>query len=389
MRWPCPLLVAILGCRSASPPLLPPDARACALTSAQAGGGAQAIATGDLDNDGRVDVVTANFRGNSVSVLLGNGDGTFRDAVDYPSGGPAEDVIVGDFNGDGNLDVGVTGWTDAVGTMMVVGVLLGNGNGTLRPMISSSVNQPGALVAGSFGASTRLDLAVDVGGSSVDILLGNGDGTFQHSAFYSTGTNPDTIAVADVDADGHADLIVGNAGYSCSCFFNCGPCENVPGSAVLLRGRGDGTFDPANAVIGGDVFALTVADLNRDGKTDLLVRGWLPPVVLLGNGDGSFGSPIAMSREDALGLVLATADLDGDGTLDVVEGFVFGGTLANTVAFRHGQGDGTFDDPIAYAVGQRPGPLAVADVDRDFEPDVIVIDQADDTIKVMLSSCFR
>ena len=133
------------------------------------------IAVGDFTGDGHIDLAVANSGSNTMSVLLGNGDGTFQSQVTYPVGQAPQAVAAGDFTGDGHLDLAVTNSGDNT-----VSVLLGNGDGTFRPQVTYPVGQaPQALVAGDFTGDGHLDLAVaNSGSNTVSMLLGRGDGTF-------------------------------------------------------------------------------------------------------------------------------------------------------------------------------------------------------------------
>jgi hypothetical protein len=201
-------------------------------------------AVGDFNGDGKLDVAVTNAGNNNVSVLLGNGDGTLQAAANYGTGSEPSFVAVGDFNGDGKLDLAVTN-----ATSNNVSVLLGNGDGTFRAAVNYSTGLgPDSVVAGDFNGDGRLDLAVANGGSnSVGVLLGNGDGSFQTAVAYST-VAAFAIAIGDFTGSGILDLA-------------------VPGS--ILVGKGDGTFQ----VLSGPNFvnspSLLAADFNGDGTTDL------------------------------------------------------------------------------------------------------------------------
>ena len=170
---------------------------------------------GDFTGDGRTDLAVANAYDDSVSVLLGNGDGTFQPQVTYAVGADPDAIVAGDFNGDGRLDLAVVN-RDADS----VSVLLGNGDGTFQPQVTYAVGaNPDAIVAGDFTGDGRLDLAVVNAGTfdysgSVSVLLGNGDGTFQPQVTYAVGANPRAIVSGQFSGDGHTDLAVVNEGTS-------------------------------------------------------------------------------------------------------------------------------------------------------------------------------
>jgi hypothetical protein len=275
------------------------------------------LAVEDVNGDGNLDVVTANFSSNNVAVLLGNGDGTFQAAVTYyldqlePTS-----VAVGDVNGDGNFDLIVCGDSS-------VGILLGNGNGTFKSVVtySSGGMEANSVAVADLNHDGKLDLLVANEGpelGSVAVLLGKGDGTFPTTTTLSSGgETPDFVTAADVNGDGNLDLLAANY-YS--------------GGVTVLLGNGDGTFQAAtNSNNGGVPISLALGDVNGDGKVDLLVENIQfsnkPPglAVLLGNGDGTFQSHIDFSGPG----FPAVGDLNGDGKLDVVVGSGVG-VLINT-----------------------------------------------------------
>jgi FG-GAP-like repeat/Cep192 domain 4/HYDIN/CFA65/VesB-like, Ig-like domain len=224
------------------------------------GAGFSRMVAGDFNGDGRLDLATTNYADGTVSILLGNGDGTFRHHVDYPVGQSITPITVGDVNGDGKLDLLVgDAWT------ATYAVLLGNGDGTFKPYISyPTIANPQSLVLADFNGDGKLDLAVfseTSGNTGLQILLGNGDGTFQSFATYATGCGPDTTdcsaTVADLNGDNRLDLVVRNA-----------PTDTV---SVLL-GNGDGTFQgPLTFATGPQPQQVMVGDFNGDGQLDLAV----------------------------------------------------------------------------------------------------------------------
>jgi hypothetical protein len=207
------------------------------------------VAVADINGDGKPDLIVADSYSSSVGVLLGNGDGTFQSAVSYPCGPSPYSVVVADVNADGNPDVIVAngGWN-------FVNVLLGNGDGTFRAPVaySSGGDSPWYLAVADVNGDSRPDIVVVNGGSnSVGVLLGNGDGTFQAPVTYPTGgTGSAGLAVADVNGDGKPDAVVGLGG-----FCQCCECVNQGGVSLLLSGTGPrsatttsvaSSADPAN-----------------------------------------------------------------------------------------------------------------------------------------------
>jgi len=265
---------------------------------------------GDFNGDGKIDLAVVNQTctntpcgPGSVSILLGNGDGTFRPHVDYLVGIIPFSLAVGDFNGDGKLDLAVA--NNGLGAGNTVSILLGNGDGTFRPHVDYlAAAAPVAVVAGDFNKDGKVDLAVANGTGTVSVLLGNGDGTFQAHVDYPTPGGAYSMAVGDFNGDGSADLAVGT---------------DSPVVSILL-GNGDGTFQPhVDYPSSGLRDLVNVGDFNGDGKLDLAVGLGISSraSILLGNGDGTFRPPVNyMLANSALGAV-AAGDFDGDGGLDL------------------------------------------------------------------------
>jgi hypothetical protein len=386
-----------------------------------------AIVAGDFTGNGHLDLAVANSQSDTVSVLLGNGDGTFQPQVTYEVGYGPDSIVAGDFTGDGHLDLAVAGGgtypnyygtvsvllgngdgtfqpqtTDAVGPSPIaivtgdfngdghtdlavvnsnasnapptgtVSVLLGNGDGTFQPQVTYAVgSSPNAIVAGDFAGNGRTDLAVtNYGDNSVSVLLGNGDGTFQPQVTYAVGLSPNSIITGDFKGDGHLDLAV----------------AHVDVGVEVLLGNGDGTFQPAQTVMGGFCFDLVAGDFNGDGRTDLVVTSSPPyPVgiglrVLLGNGDGTFQAP-AENFVGSLPDSIVSGDFNGDGRLDLAVADAGG-----EVSVLLGNGDGTFQPAAQYAVGLSPSAIVTGDFNGDGRLDLAVANSGDNTVSVLLGN---
>jgi hypothetical protein len=322
------------------------------------------VAVGDLNRDGIPDLVTANFDSNTISVLLGKGDGTFQPASDYSVGSNPVAVVVGDFNGDGKPDLAASNSGDGT-----VSLLLGKGDGTFAPAGTLKVGAyPGSLATGDFNHDGKLDLAVpNWTDGTVSVLLGKGNGSFQSAVSYNVGAEPRAVAVGDFNGDGKLDLAV---------------ARQISGTVAVLLGNGDGTFQPAvNYSAGYRATSVAAGDLNHDGKLDLVTAnfGTDSASVLLGNGDGTF-QPAENDPAGSNPHSVAVGDLNGDGNLDLA----VANNGGNTVNVFLGIGDGTFQAPQTYAVGAGPFSVAVGDFNRDGAPDLAVANGIDSTVSILL-----
>ena len=281
------------------------------------------IAVADFDHDGKLDLALATYLDSSVTIMLGNGDGTFSQGPILNAPSSPMFVAVEDFNHDGNLDVAAV---ETGSGCDCIAVFLGNGDGTFQPVIDTPVldANPIELAVGDFNHDGKLDVAVtEVFGfiDQVSIWLGNGDGSFHEGDSYALGSLPQSVAAADFNRDGNLDLAVG---------------VSEGGVVSVLLGNGDGTFrSPSDYPVpfSGEVL---VSDLNHDRKLDLAVACGVPPLsgacVLLGNGDGSF-QPAVLYPVAPVGGPMVLGDFNGDHLVDILTGDGASGylvTLLNT-----------------------------------------------------------
>ncbi|HWU86964.1 MAG TPA: VCBS repeat-containing protein, partial [Kofleriaceae bacterium] len=425
------------------------------------------LAAGDFNGDGKPDLATANTSSN-VSVLLARGDGTFAAPVAYPVPNAPSTLQAADFNGDGKLDLAAGGGSAA-------GVLLGQGNGTFAAAVSSAL--PSArMAAGDFNGDGKADLASCVHTTStntVSVLLSNGNGTFTAQNPTTSGLGCASLVAADLDGDGAADLASADLdGDSVSVYPGTGTgallargvsyypvprseldapmvavgdfdrdgttdlaIEDNSTSVIVRLGQRDGTFgaevhyDLGSSV---QVRAVIVADLDRDGKLDLVTANLDSLSVLMGRGDGTFAPavkyPVATAGGLAAGVV--AADFNGDGKLDLATNLAngygvflgngngtfgpqasFGGaplhqsvvagdwngdgkvdlasvyTYGSSVYVAWGNGNGTFGVPVVSAgsvISARARSLTAGDFNRDGKADLAVAIAGDETVRVML-----
>ncbi|BBL73811.1 FG-GAP-like repeat-containing protein [Methylomagnum ishizawai] len=379
-----------------------------------------ATATADLDADGKADLVTANFDDNTVSVVLGRGDGTFQAKVDYPVGSFPAGVVVADFNRDGKPDIATANWGGTT-----VSVLNGLGDGTFGIKKDYPARQSSyRIAAADINGDGYIDLAtVGYNGRNygVSVLLGNGGGTlFNFIGRYVTSGNTYALAAADLNGDGRADIAAANekgADSTVTVWFADGagllwngkhyPVGRDPIGLVVADLDGDGKPDLATANtgddtvsvllgLGGGLFgaradygagqtpqALAAADLDGDGKPDLATannKGGAVSV-LLGLGAGKFKPKADYGRGSATSVVVA--DFNGDQRRDLALGR--GGD--NTYDVLLGDGSGGLSGPEipkgVYAVGLNPAQAVVADLDHDGRLDVATANWGDDSVSVL------
>jgi uncharacterized protein (TIGR03437 family) len=322
-----------------------------------AGPSPTAIAVGDFNGDGRLDlaVVNLNAKNGTVTILFGNGSGGFTEAGGFPVGDAPSRIVAADFNGDGRLDLAVTNYNSNN-----LSVMLGDGRGGFTPApgspIAVSSNRLFSLAVGDFNRDGHPDLVVGDLFGGVSVLLGSGTGAFTlvPGGPIASGNGPVSIAVADFNGDGKADLAIANE--TGSQIPGPGAPNYLPGTTVtVMLGNGAGGFTAAPGspfTVGQDPAWVAVGDFNGDGKPDLAVASAVSPnagtvTVLLGNGLGGFipspGSPFAVGRYPT---GIAVADLNGDGvpdlavsTGDVVDVLVNNGAGTFTPALNFGEAD--------------------------------------------------
>lgn len=340
------------------------------------GRGSSAVAIGDLDEDGTPDLVTA-IRTEGLGVFLGSGGGSFGSVTKYAAPQTSSSLFLGsavilDVNGDGHKDVVSQ---DARGNVALV--WLGDGSGALGAGAAVQLNPtpgcdttgdnpcvvrfPTGVAVGDFDEDGKPDLATsNTNTNNVAVVLGNGDGTFGAATRFALngGTGPQGIAAADLDGDGHLDLVTSN---------------NTAGTLSVLPGDGNGGFGSPSSVPAGMSLPtrLKLADVNEDGRQDAVIVAPGTPgrvAVLLGDGAGGFGTASLLSAGANL-TSASVSDLNGDGHADLVAS----SSGSNEVVVFEGDGTGAFGSPLAFGLGggSNPQATAVADLDGDGRPDVV------------------
>lgn len=328
-----------------------------AATSYTAGASPYSVAVSDLNDDGQPDLVVANAGSSSVSVLLGNGLGIYPNQAQYAVGGLPKAIGTDDFNEDGYPDLAT-----ANSASDSLSILIGNGDGTFQTRVNYPVTRAGgsynpvSLAVADLNGDQHLDLATaGYGGSSVGVLFGNGNGTFQAGQTIFSEYLPNAVAISDLNQDGKADLI---------------EASGVPGVIIRL-GNGDGTFQteiPYETGSGTFPMFVTTSDLNHDGILDLVTANYdLGTVsVLLGAGGGYF-YPYTQYTVDLMPLHVTVNDFNRDGNADLATA-----NTGGSVSVLLGKGDGTFQPQVSYLTGQPTVELAAGDFNRDGKTDLAV-----------------
>jgi len=335
-----------------------------------AGSRPASVAVGDLNGDGKPDLVVANFGGTTVSVLLGNGDGTFQAAANYPAGSSPVSVAIGDFNRDGKPDLAVANGISS-GT---VSVLLGNGDGTFQaPVNYAAGTVPNSVAIGDVNGDGKPDLVVaNFSSNNVSVLLGTGTGSFGAATNFPSGGTSESVAIGDVNGDGKPDLVIALQG----------------GTVSVLIGTGTGTFGAPTPFGAGNIpVSVAIGDVNGDGKLDVVAANQSGDnvSVLLGNGNGTLQT--AVNYPGPAGDVaesVAIGDVNGDGKPDLVVTFLFDFSSPGVVSVLLGNGDGTFQTPVSYPAGITPDSAAVADFNGDGKPDLAVANSDSGNVSVLL-----
>jgi hypothetical protein len=348
-----------------------PETGFAATVSFNAGSQPWSVTSADFNGDGKPDLAVANRSGNNVSILLGNGDGTFQTPVNYAAGTNPQSVVAGDFNRDGYSDLAVANYSDNT-----FSVLLGDGDGTFQIAVNYPTGLgPASLQVGDFNRDGNADLAVaNMTDGTVSIFTGNGDGTFGSPSTWPTDAGSVSLAIADFNGDGFADIATANS---------------INNDVSILLGKSDGTFSQTvNYGVFPSPTSVAVGDFNGDGRPDLAIG--LPGVnnyyiaygdinQLIGNGDGTFQPPIWSIWSWANFQSVAFGDFTGQG----VAGIAAADYLGSVVLFENGPGDPSYGS-AGYPAGNGPTSIITGDFNRDGSTDIAVANRNSNDVSILL-----
>ncbi|MFD3164084.1 FG-GAP repeat domain-containing protein [Herpetosiphon sp. NSE202] len=331
---------------------------------------AREVVNGDFNGDGLQDLASISWAGSTISVNLGNGDGTFDPANNYTTGlGQSWGIDTGDINNDNKLDLVVASRLSGYLT-----TYLGVGDGTFQYHSAVAADgNPMKIRLGDFNKDDNLDMAFSLEfTNSIAVRFGLGNGNFQASQFYTVGYGPLGITTADLDRDSNLDLIVSNASST---------------TISVLKGSNTGTFAAAvNYTVGTTPQESTVADFNGDTFPDVAVANWGSSDVSIfcGSATGALTLSSTIANVNA-GHDIASADINGDGFIDIAMTNSLPTTYLATVGVLLGQGNLNFDAPATFATGTNPSSIVIGHFNNDSLPDLATANYHSHDLSILLN----
>jgi FG-GAP-like repeat/FG-GAP repeat len=361
----------------------PSDGRRFATwTGYEVGRNPQAVTAADFNGDGTPDVAYAHlsFVGNTIAVQLNLGDGTMGNVANYPAQDQTNDIVSTDLNGDGHVDlVAISEGLSERG--QVIDVYINRGAGTFRHTTASGGDGPTGLAVADFNGDGHPDLALANNsygdqGTTVGVLLGNGDGTFRPEVRYTAGAGVYGITAADLNGDGRVDLAAARAtaddlAYHISLFENTGAGAFTGAGEVTVPGMPSRV--PIQPVI-------AAADFNGDGRVDLAAGAKLDNKIAVLRNQGGFAFARTLHRASFGSTNLLARDLNADGAPDLVQAAAFGGTQSTgEIAVLMNDGRGAFDTLTHLNQGAQPTDVDAADFTGDGRLDLAVANEQSGT----------
>jgi len=328
---------------------------------------------GDVSGDGYQDLISLCSGTNTIGVVINNGDGTFKDYIDYTAGHSPTDLFLGDYDGDGDLDVTTANILDGT-----VSIISNNGDGTYATFEFYYVGGwPRGITNGDLDGDNDLEIiTANYLGASLSIRYNDGNGYFPKRFDKPIAVEPFAVVIDDIDKDGHLDLISADEGLF---------------ELVIVFNDGDGNFVKRNKTsygLGGYPYAILYHDLNDDGEKDLVTsnNGQQSISILWNEGNGTFAPFIDYSFPDKRPFGLAVGDVDGDFDDDLICTHLgFDTDPESSISIIWNNGNGTFTSHESYEVGLDPISIEAVDLDLDGDLDLAMANMISNSTTILMN----